>query len=766
MKAPMSEHARLSTSPVAHPDAVVSGDHWRITVLTEGLVRLEWSPDGRFEDRASTLALHRDLPVPAYRVTEGAGSLAITTARFTLTYDRGPFTPSGLSLQVAGNVSSYHSVWHYGEPVRDLGGTARTLDNADGRAPLGPGVVSRYGYALLDDSRSMVVEDDGWVSPRDGSRLDLYVFAYGLDYAEAVRAFFALSGPQPLVPRWALGNWWCRYFPYSADGYLELLDRFKDEGVPLSVAALDMDWHPVAAVEPVYGSGWTGYSWNRELFPDPGKFLAELHRRDLRVTLNVHPADGVRAFEDAYAEMATTLGLDPAEGTPIGFDVTDPAFMEAYLGVLHRRLEDQGVDFWWIDWQSGPYSRLAGVDPLWMLNHFHYLDAQRRGEPLILSRYAGPGGHRYPVGFSGDTVISWDSLAFQPEFTATAANIGCGWWSHDIGGHLAGSRDDELTVRWVQLGVFSPILRLHSSSNPFLVKEPWAFPPEARAQLDEALRWRHRLVPYLDTMNHRAAEEGVPLVRPMYHLHPNDAPAYGVPSQFAFGSELLVAPVVTPADPCSTMASVRAWLPPGTWLDLFTGVVYDGPGVVELHRDRSSIPVLMRSGGIVPCDATPELDAAITPERIEVVVAPGADGRFELIEGAARTTLIWDQASGTLHIGGARTWVVTLMAAGASSATADGEPAEIRRSPNGSVSVTARGGSVSFGPDPRPRTSDVTARLRAVLDRAQWSNEGKRQVWALLQEDLPAAATLTRLHAFGLPDGLAGALVELLGARR
>ena len=165
-----------------------------------------------------------------------------------------------------------------------------------------------------------------------------------------------------------------------------------------------------------------------------------------------------------------------------------------------------------------------------MLNHFHYLDSGRNGHrPLTFSRYAGPGSHRYPIGFSGDTHISWASLDFQPEFTATASNVGYGWWSHDVGGHIHGIRDDELATRWVQLGLFSPILRLHSTNNPFLVKEPWLYPLEARAAMGDALRFRHRLVPYLHTMNHRASADGIPLVRPMYHLAPEDERAYDVP---------------------------------------------------------------------------------------------------------------------------------------------------------------------------------------------------------------------------------------------
>jgi hypothetical protein len=767
-------HLRLSTSPVAHPKAVVQGDRWRITVLTAGLVRLEWAEDGVFEDRATTFAVHRALPVPDFEVVEGDAVLEVVTERLRLVYDRAPFSPAGLGVQARGNVSNYHSVWRYGEPVRDLGGTARTLDDADGRIDLGPGVVSRFGVAQLDDSRSFLFEEDGWVAPRRQDAVDVYVFAYGTDYAAALEAFFAVSGRPPVLPRWALGNWWSRYHAYSAESYLALLDRFAAERLPSAVAVLDMDWHRVESVPEHHGSGWTGYSWEPTLFPDPEGFLAELHRRGLRVTLNVHPADGVRAYEDAYRRMAEALGRDPDGDEPIAFDITDRAFLEAYLDVLHHPLEEQGVDFWWLDWQQGQYSRVAGIDPLWLLNHFHFLDSGRAGRrPLTFSRYAGPGSHRYPIGFSGDTHITWASLDFQPEFTATAANIGYGWWSHDIGGHIYGVRDDELATRWVQLGLFSPILRLHSSSNPFLVKEPWHFPGEARAAMGDALRFRHRLVPYLHTMNHRAARDGVPLVRPMYHLEPRDPRAYDVPNQFAFGSELIVAPITTPRDRVTLRGSVRAWLPPGTWIDLFTGTVYEGDRSVELHRELGAIPALVRGGGILPLAAPEETDATRNPDHIEVVVAPGADGRFTLVEDdgtgatpadvpAARTEIAWRQDAGELVIGPAedphgvlpahRTWTVRFLGL-------EREPVTVRDAPVGEpVRVDA-------GPDPRPRTRDRSGALFALLTAAQYGHEAKAAAWATLTSELPEAAKLAELHAQGLPRELIGALSELLTAR-
>ncbi|MCB2176896.1 MAG: glycoside hydrolase family 31 protein [Actinomycetales bacterium] len=782
---------RLDSRPVADPRAVVVGDHYRITVLTEGLVRLEHSPDGRFEDRASTFAINRALPVPEFTVHDRGDHLEVVTSRFRLTYDKGPFTTSGLSLAVGGGVSSYHSVWRYGTEPTDLGGTARTLDEADGAIPLEPGVASRTGYAVIDDSTSFCFDDEGWVAPRPPGRQDLYVFAYGHDYPEAVRALYAVSGPTPVLPRWALGNWWSRYYAYTADEYLALMTRFRAEGLPFSVAVIDMDWH-VVDVDPVHGSGWTGYTWNRDLFPDPESLLAWLHEQGLRVTLNVHPADGVRSYEDAYPAMAAALGLDPSSGEPISFDVTDREFLTAYFEVLHRDLEAQGVDFWWLDWQSGPHSRVAGIDPLWMLNHFHYLDNARGGRrALTFSRYAGPGSHRYPVGFSGDTVISWASLAFQPHFTATASNIGYGWWSHDIGGHFFGTKDDELATRWLQLGTFSPLLRLHSGSNEFTTKEPWSFEPEAAAVMTAFLRLRHRLVPYLHAMNHRAAA-GTPLVLPMYHGWPEVEQAYRVPNQYLFGTELMVAAITEPADRRTRLGRVAAWLPPGTWVDLLTDLVYDGDREIHLHRDLTAVPVLAPAGAIVPLDGAeiPGNDP-VNPEHLEVLVVVGADGAFTLVEDdgsrdgtTSRTRLAFDQASGTFtvtppdgptdHLPATRAWTVTFPAVGdgSPSVTIDGSAAvaEVRHEGTrlrvrvDDVPVAAPL-TVSLGAEPRVSPNDVHGRLFALLDRAQIEYELKSRVLEAATRDRPLALRAAEVMALELEPALASAVAEVLLAQ-
>jgi alpha-glucosidase (family GH31 glycosyl hydrolase) len=791
----MTERLRLGGDPVADPAAIVSGDQWRITVLTEALIRLERSESGEFEDRASTFAVQRKLPVPDFEVRRNGNRVDVITSAVHLEYDGGPFDPSGLIVTVLGLRTPHASVWRYGEPAGGLGGTARTLDEADGAVPLGGGVVAVKGLAVVDDTESFLIEADGTPASRRPGARDLYVFGHGRNYAQAVRDLYAVSGPVPVLPRWALGNWWSKYHPYSAEEYLQLMERFAGEQLPFSVAVIDMDWHPVD-IDPRFGAGWTGYSWNRELFPDPPAFLRELHGRGLHVTLNVHPADGVHAHEDRYADVAKAVGIDPATEQAVPFDPTDPTFMEAYFRLLHHPLEEEGVDFWWLDWQQGSHTRIPGVDPLWLLNIEHFNDSGRGGRrPLTFSRYAGPGSHRYPVGFSGDSVISWKSLEFQPYFTATASNIGYSWWSHDIGGHFFGARDDALSTRWAQFGIFTPIMRLHSSLHPFIRKEPWTYPPEERQVINEHLRLRHRLVPYLHTMNARASWDGQPLVRPMYWTHPDAPESFRVPNQYWFGTELVVAPITSPQDDDLLLGSVKAWLPPGRWTDLFTGVGYAGGREVRFHRPLQSIPVLVKAGGILPLAGAPgDLPVAADqiPQRLELVVAPGADGEFELLEdlGAgdgrdpdqwARTLISYDHENRTLTIGAAqgatdclppsREWTVTVLGATADTVAVDGSGNSVAVAPAAalpgvSVAVgavdTATGATVRFDTLPCFGWSEMLSQAYTVLDRAQLSYERKQVAWDAVRASRNAADAAARIQGVELDRALESALLELI----
>ena len=630
----MKKYLKIDAYPQACPENMIQGEHYRITVLTKSLVRLEYSPDGIFTDAPTQTVLNRNFPQVSFEVRETPEELEIRTEYFQLNYDKKEFTSHGLSCYALGMPGGNRNAWRYGAKNENLKGTARTLDNVNGACELEDGILSLWcGCVALDDSRTLTLREDGWVEPRKKGIQDLYLFAYGHRYLEALKDFYHLCGETPMLPRFALGNWWSRYYKYTEESYMELMERFDQEQIPFSVAVIDMDWHLVD-IDPKYGTGWTGYTWNREFFPDPEKKKKKLHDRGMKTTLNLHPADGIRGFEDCYPQMAEAMGLDPEKEEPVNFDIANPDFLEAYLEKTLHPLEEEGVDFWWVDWQQGTNSKMEGLDPLWMLNHYHFLDSARNGKrPMTFSRYAGPGSHRYPVGFSGDTLITWESLDFQPYFTSTASNIGSGWWSHDIGGHMLGYKNDEMEARWYQFGVFSPINRLHSSSSEFNGKEPWRFKKEVHDTMCEFLRLRHRLLPYLYTMNHRAWAEGEPICQPMYYAYPENWDAYGRKNEYFFGSELIAAPVTTARIENLNVAKTKVWLPEGLWFDFFTDTVYQGGRNQNMYRSIDQIPVLAKAGAILPMtDEIRAIDTEKNPEELTVRVYPGADNSFTLYE--------------------------------------------------------------------------------------------------------------------------------------
>ena len=517
-----------------------------------------------------------------------------------------------------------------------LPGTTRTLDGANGPVRLSPGFISRSGWVQLDDTPNLVFNADGWLElrPMKTGYRDLYLLVSGLDYKAALQDYQAVSGRPGLLPRAFLGNWWSRFWEYSQQDVEELVERFEKAEIPLSVFIIDMDWHITKTGNT--SGGWTGFSWNRELFPDPPGLLKWLHERNLLTSLNLHPADGVHPHEEQYPAAARALGLDPARKNPIPFDIANQNFARVYFEQLLHPLEEMGIDFWWIDWQQGHRTTQKGLDPLWWLNHLHYYDLARNTDspkrPVIFSRWGGAGNQRYPIGFSGDTVVSWKSLAYQPYFTASAANVAYGWWSHDIGGHMGGMEDKELYARWVQFGAVSPILRLHATKNPFIDRVPWAYDAETFQLIRSAMRFRHTLVPYLYTMAQRNEVAGLPLITPLYYEYPADESAYLAENQYLFGDQLMAAPVVTPLDPDLNLSRQLVWFPPGEWFNFFNGERIAGGQWKAVYSGLEEIPLFAKAGAIVPLAAESSENGTANPDSIDLVVFPGADGTFTLYE--------------------------------------------------------------------------------------------------------------------------------------
>ncbi len=624
------------------------------------MIRIEYSPKGVFEDNATFTVVNRQLPVPKYSKADDGEYVTITTDALSLRYRKGsnplsePASPANLSVTMS--VDGNPVVWYPGlKDPQNLKGTYRTLDGNNGddyRSRLEDGLISRSGWAVINDSPSFeradgsrslaLVPDSGgidWAAPRaDADALDLYFLGYGHNYKKALYDFTLIAGKIPLPPDYVLGYWYSKYDNYSADDFRNIVKSMRDNDINADVLILDMDWHWNGEKEVSGGrGGWTGWSWNTNLIPDPEGLLADIHKGGLRAALNLHPADGVAAHEDQYKAVAEAMGLDAGSAETIPWMLEDRKFAKAFFDHIIRPLEKQGVDFWWLDWQQHLTNpRLAGLGETMWCNHVFFNDMKKNRpdrRPVIFHRWGGLGSHRYQIGFSGDTYINFPTLAFEPYFTATASNVGYGYWGHDLGGHMINyyePNDPELLLRWMQFGVFTPIFRTHATKGGHIERRIWTY--DNFPMINQTVKLRYALFPYLYTMARKAYDTGVGLCRPMYYEYPETAEAYEREGQYFFGDDILVAPVVEPS--VDGVSKKEIWFPEGKWWSVAHGKLIDGGTVRSLDYTLDQIPYFYRQGAVIVKNPPEVKHVTERPDALVLDIVAGADGACEFYEDA------------------------------------------------------------------------------------------------------------------------------------
>ena len=642
--------------PKADDAAVVVAGNARFTVLTPQMIRMEWSEDGVFEDRATLTFVNRKLDVPQFKVKRSSGKVVIKTSAVTLTYKiNGRFNDSNLKAEF--KLGDKKVVWTPSlEDTLNLMGTTRTLDKCDGnklgREPMEKGLLSRSGWSVVDDShRHILTPVDShwkeWVECRpEGERQDLYLFAYGHDYKQALADYSKVAGRSPMPPKYTFGYWWSRYWQYSDNEFRDLVANIRSVGIPIDVLIVDMDWHETwglrkkSSPKDEYGQriGWTGYTWQKELFPSPKNFLEWTEREELKVALNLHPASGIQPYESVYESFTKDYGWNEP-GKPVPFHMDEQKWADSYIKTVLAPMEDMGVDFWWLDWQQWMISKFTPeLSNTFWLNHTFFTHAQERDpsiRPFIYHRWGGLGSHRYQLAFSGDTYATWQTLAFLPWFTSTASNVNYGYWGHDIGGHMFHSNvketDPELYTRWLQYGVFTPIFKTHSTKDQKIVRYPWAFPDHV-FHMRDAIRLRYDLVPYIYNASRENYDTGVAMCRPMYYDYPELDKAYSSPEQFMFGNDILATAVVQPVDKVTGLAKRSIWFPEGAWYDFATGAMYEGDACKELQYTIAENPWFAKAGSIIPMNPSDIDNLQKDCGKLVLTFVPGGDGELRLYE--------------------------------------------------------------------------------------------------------------------------------------
>ncbi|MBP5509624.1 MAG: glycosyl hydrolase family 31 [Kiritimatiellae bacterium] len=626
----------------------VSVGNARFTLLTDRMVRCEWSADGTFEDRPSLIFVNREMPGVDHTLERRGEGAVIETGRMRLVWTGGPFNENNLVVSVRAHGDTIlPPVAVLAEDKENLLGTMRTLDGRSSIPDLLPrmerGLLSRRGVTVVDDTVTPLFVKGGdywkeWVAARprreteNGTYRDITIFAYGHDYKGCLGDYVKVAGRIPLPPRWAFGYWWSRFWPDSDSDYREVVRTMDSLGIPMDVCVIEMYWHETWNIgdrpdlRDASGQrvGWGGYTWNRRYFPDPQATFRFLHENGLKAPLNVHPACGIPPMEACFGRFARDYGWTGTNTIP--FRAEEERWAEVFFKDVIEPLEEDGADFFWLDWQQWLMSKgVRGLGNTFWLNHLFNTHAARRDggvrRPIIYHRWGGLGSHRYQIGFSGDGKVSWGMLEAIPWFTASASNVGYGYWGHDLGGHMKPEGDDgangELYTRWLQCGVFTPIFRTHTTKDRRLERRIWKF-GDHFLTLREAFRLRYRLAPYIYTAAREAYDTGVSMCRPMYYDWPEVEAAYAATNAFLFGRDVLVAPVSKPADTLIGEAEVEVWLPEGTWYDVSKGeLVQTGEGGTRLSRSYrvEETPWFVKGGSIIP----------MYPDTVKRLGNPGTD---------------------------------------------------------------------------------------------------------------------------------------------
>ncbi len=473
------------------------------------------------------------------------------------------------------------------------------------------GVLSRSGYFVYEDfSQTYWADKKKWIyiSKIKGYK-NIFYIGYGKNYKKGLQEYSNIFGKVPMLPQWVFGFWYSRYYAYSDKEYLKLVKKYRGYGLPIDVMVIDTDWRKEV---------WRGYDWAKKYFPVPDRFIKEMKKRKIKLTLNDHPgynfSEKLSSQDSHFKYIKRKLNLKTDEWHPNWRNKKD---VELFVNILLKEKLKQGIDFWWVDgWGADgilsisdakihkidgmekDIEKYKGFNPQLWLNYFYYKISEkvynRRG--IILSRWGGIGSHRYPLWFSGDTFSNFKTLKYQVYFTCTAGNVLTNYWSHDIGGFLGRKISKELYIRWIQFGMFSPVFRTHSDHG---IREPWNFDTETLKIFKKYLLLRYKLFPYFYRLAYESYKNALPIIRAMYHNFPEDKNSYKYKYQYMIGDSILVAPI-TKKMGNKKFIKKKIYFPEGEWIGIENLFVTQGKNVHSVNVPLTEIPFFVKYNSVIP----------------------------------------------------------------------------------------------------------------------------------------------------------------------
>ncbi len=615
-----------ATKGVANPKSIFKGKKYRITILSNVLIRLEYNEEGIFNDYPTLFAINRKFGDVSVEVKEDPKYLNIKNSYFTLEYTKeAKFSFNKLmpdaNLRIT--LTDTDKIWYYNNlEVRNYLSTTTSLDEYNGKTKLQKGLYSQDGFSTIDDSNNLIIYNDGSIRNNPSKGIDLYLFIYKNDFGLALKSYFELTGYPTLIPRYALGIWWNKNSEYNEKDINEMLSKFRSNEIPFSTLLLDSKWSIKSESQD------SGFSFSKKLFPEAKKFVHNLKNNNIYLGLGINSNNKIKIEEEKYQEFKNSISSNDEN---LSLNVYDSKSIISFLNTILENLNSYGVDFYSINDKDK-----KDKTKLMILNHYMYLNYRKNKNkrPMILSRNYLISSHRYSVLNSGETFVNWRTLKYIPYFNSTSSNIGISWWSHPIGGFKDGIEDEELYLRYIQLGVYSPIFRLASESSKYYKRETWKWDYKTLKICKDYMRMRHRLIPYLYTEAYKYHKFGNPLIQPLYYKYPKiyDEPLYR--NEYFLGTEFFVSPITDEKDDVMNRVVHRIFMPNGEWYDFKNGKKYPGgKRYVTFYKDED-YPVFAKSGSIIPLSIIGDEDLNNTnpPGEMEIQIFPGRSNQYVLYE--------------------------------------------------------------------------------------------------------------------------------------
>ena len=601
------------------------GPKFRISVLSDVLIRFEYSEEGKFNDYPTFFAHDRSFAAPKVTFKEDSNVIIIKNEIFEIQYSKGkPFTGSKFApdqyLKVL--LLGTDKIWYFNHPeVRNYKGSTFSLDDSKSEPVLDKGLFSLDGFVSIDDSRTPILSQNGTLVAPNYNNIDTYLFIYGTNFGVAIRDYFRLTTFPPLIPRYALGVWWNKNEAYNKDQIENLVGQFRRSEIPLSVLLLGEYERTRNKLSPL------SFTLNKVGIPSTAELSKYLHDNNIYLGCNIKTEGSISTEEEHFKEFSQLYGSDK----PVPINVYDNKLMDSFLKGIINPFLASGIDFLWVD-DNNKQNALRS----YIMNYFLYNDMSTfvNKRNMIMSRNFGYTPHKYGILYSGKLSVNWKTLRSLPFFNATASNIGISWWSHDIGGFSGGTEDGELYMRWVQLGTYSPILRLASSFGKYYKREPWKWNAETFKVVHDYLRLRHRLIPYLYSEAYKYSSVGSPIIQPLYYKYPEIYDEKLYKNEYYFGSELFVSPITDPKDSIMNRVVHQIFLPNGIWYDFKTGKKFPGGRrYVTFYKDED-YPVYARTGAIIPMAIldSENLNDTSNPANLEIQIFPGRSNTYKLYE--------------------------------------------------------------------------------------------------------------------------------------